>query len=143
MIPRQPCSSARSVRRIILLVEDDPVVRDVTCLTLQHAGYQVLGAASAAEALAAFSQRDGRIDLMMTDFWLPDGNGRQLSRDVRKLAPLVPVLLTSGYLDADWDCAQREPGTFFIAKPYNRQELTEAMAAIFGDQPAQSASRAG
>ena len=129
---RQPCSSERSPRRVVLLVEDEPFVRDATCRTLQNAGFDVLPAADAPEAMKLYEQRHGRIDLLMTDLGLPGRNGRQLSHDLRNTSAEIPILLTSGYIENEYDREQHESKTYFLAKPYTRAELVELMEKIFG-----------
>src|SRR5882672_6174820 len=120
---RQPCSSERSPRRVVLLVEDEPFVRDATCRTLQNAGFDVLPAADAPEAMKLYQQRHGKIDLLMTDMGLPGRNGRQLSEDLRSSSAEIPILLTSGYIENECDHEPREFKTYFLPKPYSRAEL--------------------
>jgi CheY-like chemotaxis protein len=129
---RQPCASERNPRRVVLLVEDEPFVRDATCRTLESAGFDVLSAADAQEAMKLYEQRHRKIDLLMTDMALPGRNGRQLSQDLRSTSTEIPVLLTSGYIENDYDREPREPGTYFLPKPYSRAELVESVERIFG-----------
>jgi CheY-like chemotaxis protein len=129
---RQPCASERSPRRVVLLVEDEPFVRDATCRTLQNAGFDVLPAADAQEAMKLYAQRHGKIDLLMTDMGLPGRNGRQLSQDLRSTSTDIPILMTSGYVESECDREPREPRTYFLPKPYSRTELVGLMDKIFG-----------
>jgi two-component system, cell cycle sensor histidine kinase and response regulator CckA len=129
---RQPCSSERSPRRVVLLVEDEPFVRDATCRTLQNAGFDVLPAADAHEAMKLYEQRHGKIDLLMTDMGLPGRNGRQLSHDLRSTSTEIPILLTSGYMESDCGREPYEPKTYFLPKPYTRAELVGSIEKIFG-----------
>src|SRR5271165_2169304 len=95
----QPYARAkdRSRRPIILLVEDELFVREATCGILQLAGFEVLSAENAKEALIIYEKYGRRIDLVMTDMILPGGTGHQLGLDLRAQSPLVMVLVTSGY----------------------------------------------
>ena len=129
---RQPGSSERSPRRVVLLVEDEPFVRDATCRTLESAGFDVLPAANAQEAMGLYEGRHRKIDLLMTDMGLPGRNGRQLSHDLRTSSTELPILLTSGYVESECDREPREPKTYFLPKPYTRAELVDLMGKIFG-----------
>ena len=139
----QPYRAIPGPRRVVLLVEDEPFVRDATCRTLENAGYEVLPAADAGEAMAAYESRHGKIDLLMTDMTLPGRSGRQLSLDLRTISA-VPVLLTSGYVENDWNRQPRESRNYFLPKPYTRAELVGAIEKIFKTAPKRrTASQSG
>jgi two-component system cell cycle sensor histidine kinase/response regulator CckA len=116
----------------VLLVEDEPFVRDATCRTLENAGFEVLPVGDAREAMQTYEHRHGKIDLLMTDMTLPGRSGRQLSHDLRVSSAEIPVLLTSGYIENDWERQAREPRMYFLPKPYTRAELVQALEKIFG-----------
>ena len=113
----------------ILLVEDEPFVRDATRRILQNAGFQVLSAADAHEALATYDRAGATIDLLMTDVVLPGRSGMELVEDVRQRSCGTAVLLTSGYGENGDQC--EESGTHYLPKPYSRQTLLEKIAEIF------------
>ena len=94
----QPCACAneRSGRRRILLVEDESFVREATCSILQKAGFEVLPAEDARQAMKVYEECGQSVDLVMTDMVLPGRTGQQLGQDVRKRSPDVAVLVTSG-----------------------------------------------
>ncbi len=121
--------SQSSSRRTILLVEDEPFVRDATCRILQNAGFQVLSAADAQEALATYDHVGERIDLLMTDVVLPGRSGMELVQDLRVRSSTTGVLLTSGYGESIIEC--QEFGAHYLPKPYSRQSLLEKIAEIF------------
>lgn len=131
-VTRQADTGERGLRRVVLLVEDEPFVRDATCRTLEHAGFDVIPAADAKEAMELYRQRHGRIDVLMTDLGLPGRNGRQLSQDVRGTSAEIPILLTSGYVENEYPHEPRASKTYFLPKPYTRAELVEAMNKILG-----------
>ncbi len=130
-LTRPQCTGEHSPRRVVLLVEDEPFVRDATRRTLENAGFEVLPAADAPEAMKLYLQQPARIDLLMTDMGLPGRNGRQLSQDVRSTSAEVPILLTSGYIENECDQAPRESKTYFLPKPYTRGELIGSVEKIF------------
>ena len=123
----QPYATAkqndRPRRRTILLVEDEPFVREATCSILEHAGFEVLSAEDARDAMHAYEECQQRIDLVMTDMVLPGRSGQQLGQDLRERSPEVVVLVTSGYGNAEYETEAPESRTYFLAKPYSRRTL--------------------
>lgn len=132
-LPHHLGTSEQSPRRVVLLVEDEPFVREATCHILQSAGFDVLPAADALEAMKVYEHNGRKIDLLMTDMALPGRNGRQLAHDLRDTSAEVPILLTSGYVESECDSEPREFQTYFLQKPYSRAELVETMEAILSE----------
>ena len=128
----QPCACAneRSGRRRILLVEDESFVREATCSILQKAGFEVLPAEDARQAMKVYEECGQSVDLVMTDMVLPGRTGQQLGQDVRKRSPDVAVLVTSGYGEAEYETEVPEAHTYFLAKPYSRRALVEKIETI-------------
>ena len=132
----QPCASATEKndrpRRTILLVEDEPFVREATRSILEHAGFVVLSTEGAQEAMKAYEECMGGIDLVMTDMVLPGRSGQQLGQDLRERSPQVVVLVTSGYPNPEYEAEAPESRTYFLAKPYSRRTLIEKIEQILG-----------
>jgi len=128
----QPCACAneRIGRPRILLVEDEPFVREATCSILQNAGFDVLPAEDARAAMKLYEECGHRVDLVMTDMVLPGRTGQQLGQDVRKRSPEIAVLVTSGYGEAAYETELPEASTYFLAKPYSRRTLVEKIQMI-------------
>ena len=80
----------------LLVVEDNPHVREYAKTCLEELGYAVFEAGDTADALRIL-QSGERIDLLFTDVVLPDASGRELSRHALKLRPDLPILFTTGY----------------------------------------------
>jgi len=142
----QPCAYAneRPRRRTILLVEDEPFVREATCSILESAGFEVLPAEDARAAMKVYEECKRKIDLVMTDMVLPGGTGQQLGQDLRQRSPEVVVLVTSGYSNPEYETEAPESRTYFLAKPYSRRTLVEKIEKILGAVPrARPASQAG
>jgi two-component system cell cycle sensor histidine kinase/response regulator CckA len=116
--------------RTILLVEDEPFVREATSGILRHAGFEVLPAENARQALQVYEDCAERIDLVMTDMMMPGATGQKLSCDLRRHSPDLPVLLTSGYSNQEFDVEVPALRTFFLAKPYCRCTLLEKIENI-------------
>jgi two-component system, cell cycle sensor histidine kinase and response regulator CckA len=124
------CAKGRGGRRRILLVEDEPFVREATCSILQNAGFEVLPAEDAREAMKVYEECGRSVDLVMTDMVLPGRTGQQLGQDLRQRSPEVAVLVTSGYGEAAYETESPEAHTYFLAKPYSRRGLVEKIETI-------------
>ena len=83
----------------ILYVEDEAFVREVTCEVLRSAGYRVLTAKNAAEAVRVYDQRSGDVELLLTDVVLPGETGRALACRLRRENPGLKILLVTGYAE--------------------------------------------
>jgi PAS domain S-box-containing protein len=115
----------------ILVVEDDPAIRDLTVEQLESMNYLVLHAPDGASALRILAEvRD--IDLLFTDVVLPAGmNGAELAREAVRVSPGIGVLYTSGYTDnAIVHHGRLEPGAELIAKPFRKEDLARKLRAI-------------
>jgi PAS domain S-box-containing protein len=112
----------------VLVVEDQPMVREVCRLVLEKLGYRTREAKDATEALAALEEFDD-FALVLTDFGLPgDINGVELARRVAKLDPKLPVVLMSGYADPEATGGNSLDGIRFLQKPFLQTDLAEAVA---------------
>ena len=87
--------------RTVLLVEDDPLVLDMASRGLADAGYTVLEARHGREALDLVRDHAGRLDVVITDLGMPDMDGNELARHLHAERPGLPVILISGYGDAE------------------------------------------
>jgi DNA-binding NtrC family response regulator len=142
--PTNPAATDLPQRRVILLVEDEPFVREATFNILEHAGFEVLPVADAQEAMDVYANCERRIDLVMTDMVLPGRTGEQLGQDLREHSPEVVVLVTSGYFNQEYETEEPESHTYFLAKPYSRRTLLEKIEKILGAAPlSRAASQAG
>jgi PAS domain S-box-containing protein len=84
---------------MVLLVEDEEMVREMTRQVLEMNGYNVLEASHGKEALLICAQHEGRIDLMVTDVVMPQMGGRELAECLAAARPETKVLFMSGYTD--------------------------------------------
>ena len=126
----------------ILMVEDNAEVRAYAREALEDAGYAVVEAANAEEALRRLA--DGtRIDLVFTEVVLgPDLNGRQLADVIAARGIDLPVLFTTGYSrNAIFHNGRLDPGVYRLEKPYTQTELTRRIRALLESRPASPAGR--
>ncbi len=135
-------TSDRRARRTILLVEDEPFVREATRTILEHAGFEVLPAADTRDAMKVYEECNHGIDLVLTDMVLPGGTGQQLGQVLRQQSPEIAVLVTSGYSDQD-EMEAPETRTYFLAKPYSKRTLVEKIEKILADCAAGTGGHAG
>lgn len=125
---------ARGGAEVILLVEDDDLVRVHVGSQLTALGYSVVPVVDAHQAVDVINQ-GARFDLLFTDVVMPGGmNGKQLADAVRRLRPELPVLFTSGYAEnAIAHQGQLDPGVSLLSKPYSRADLARKVrAALLG-----------
>ena len=119
----------------LLLVEDEPAVREFAAAVLRSHGYRVLQACSGIEALEVWKWHESRIVLLVTDLVLPDGlGGVELAARLRKGKPTLKVVLTSGYgNETSGEQFQPPAGTHFVRKPYRPQVLTQVVRDVLDD----------
>lgn len=117
----------------ILVVEDDPRVRRVTVARLQNAGYQVIEAETAAQALAALAAHPD-VDLLFTDIVMPGGmSGDELAREVRAARPNIKILFTSGYAEPSIAGRELAQARSWLKKPYTAKELAVRLRELLRD----------
>jgi signal transduction histidine kinase/CheY-like chemotaxis protein len=121
----------RGGKETVLVVEDEPQVRDLVSRSLSAFGYEVLVASSGGEAVAVATARQTSIQLLLTDLIMPGMNGRDLSERLTQLHPEMRVLFTSGYTENI--IAQHgilEPGIEFLSKPYTLEVLAHKVRKV-------------
>ncbi len=117
----------------ILLVEDEPNLREIARVFLQDFGYRVLEANDAEHALEL--ARTSAIDLMLTDVIMPGMSGRQLAEKVLGSQPEIKVVYMTGYTD---DMVVRhkvlEPGVALLQKPFDKTQLARKVRAVLDSE---------
>jgi CheY-like chemotaxis protein len=112
-------------------VEDEETVRRLTREVLKTQGYTVLEARDGVEALSIFEQRDGTIDLMLTDVVMPRIGGAELARRVRSISPNMKVVCMSGYTDdALLHHGVSDANIAFLQKPFTPAALTRKVREV-------------
>ncbi len=124
--------SPRGGLELILVVEDDPLLRAVTTRMLTGAGYRVLVAAHAEEALRlAHREPNDLVQLVVSDVVMPGGDGPSLVRTLRATFPELPALLVSGYTHDVLTQHDVEGGGFaFLPKPFSGAALLERVRSL-------------
>ena len=128
----------------ILLVEDDPQLRQLSSSVLTHCGYNVLTASSPEEGLAICKSNHRDIGLLVTDVVMPRINGRQLAEQIQQVCPNIRVLYISGYTDnAIVHYGVLDPGLWFLPKPFTLSALVAKVREVLDSSTATSPANRG
>jgi PAS domain S-box-containing protein len=123
----------RGAGQAVLVVEDEPSVRDAITAMLRHLGYRVTAAGSGRQALDLFAREEGRFDLVLTDVVMPDLDGEALCRHLRELAPAVRVVAMSGYPLGARGVGLLDLGAVaWVQKPITIEQLAGVVADALG-----------
>jgi PAS domain S-box-containing protein len=126
---------------MILLIEDEEIVRDLVKEMLTSFGYDVLEARNGREAIDISTEHQGRIDLIVSDVIMPGMSGPDAARQVLTQRPGTRVLFISGYTDsAIVHHGVLEAGTEFLQKPFNTESLAKKVRAVLDAEPLARAS---
>ncbi len=130
---RSPVELARG-SATVLVVEDDPAVREIATAILGDLGYRVLEAGDGEEALRMFGAHAAGMDLLLTDVVLPGRlRGREVAERITAMRPEVRVLFMSGYTENSIVHNGRlDDGVQLIAKPFKREQLARKVAEVLG-----------
>jgi len=116
----------------VLVVEDDPLQRRAERRALETLGYDVLEAADGVEAIEVFRARSPGLRAVLLDVVMPRLSGREAWAEMRRLAPEVPVLMTTGHSGPEQIDALRALGATLLPKPFGVDELSNAIAELVG-----------
>ena len=126
---------AKKSAPIILLVDDDPLIRGLGRELLERLGYRVETAQDGSEALKKY-RRLKRVDLVVLDYYLPGQNGAQVLREFKTLDKRARVLMASGFFSSRDAADLKEQGAWgLIQKPYRLTELERRIQAVLAGRP--------
>jgi two-component system cell cycle sensor histidine kinase/response regulator CckA len=112
------------VRETVLLVENENFVRDVTGEILHSAGYRVLKARNAADAMRTFRQYRDEVQLLLTDVVMPGQNGFNLAHDLKAMSLGLRTIFISGYPENSVTRkGLKQTGVFYLPKPFSAESL--------------------
>jgi PAS domain S-box-containing protein len=140
---REPVAEPNTGTETVLLVEDEPMLRELGLLVLSGLGYRVLSADNGVQALHLIEKHRGQdIHLLVTDVVMPEMGGKELAERLRVLSPHTRVLFCSGYTeDAIVHDGTLDPGISFVQKPYTVATLANKVREVLELVP--SAERPG
>lgn len=141
-----PCYQARNIHILedstaasiepghetILLVEDEPMILEMTTKMLKKLGYRVLPASTPGEAISLVQNHAVAINLLMTDVVMPEMNGRDLAKNILSLYPDLKRLFMSGYTaDVIAHHGVLDEGVHFLQKPFSMSDLAAKIREVF------------
>jgi PAS domain S-box-containing protein len=119
----------------ILLAEDDSVVRTLTKKVLEESGYTVIEAVDGEDAVSKVTEHKERIQLAILDVIMPGKNGKEVYDEIKKTAPGIRVLFTSGYTaNTIQTRGLLDEGLHFVAKPVPPRQLLRRVREVLDEQ---------
>lgn len=130
----------RTGRGTVLVADDEPEVRQLVTLLLEHSGFTVLEAKDGREAVEVYEREGHRIDLVLLDLTMPRLSGQEAFHLLLALNPRVKAIFASGYAKGQIDESVQKRIAGFVAKPYRAEDLVRAIIAAL-EQPDQDTPR--
>jgi two-component system, cell cycle sensor histidine kinase and response regulator CckA len=128
-----PHSSSIPQPATVLIVEDDPGVRDLSAKILRRRGYTVLAAEGGDEARQICERHEGAIHVLLSDVMMPGMNGPMVAKMLRSMRPDLKVVFMSGYSSAD--VARHgvvQDDAPFLQKPFTPERLANTISEVLG-----------
>ncbi|WP_419757513.1 response regulator [Acidisoma sp.] len=117
----------------VLLVEDEPLIREIMAESLEDAGFAVIQASTGDEAISVIRADMTTITALVTDFHMPGtADGGDVAHCIRQKWPNMPVVIASGRPDAMKTSWQEEHGYHLLRKPYGPRQLIGVLREIAG-----------
>ncbi len=115
----------------ILLVEDEALILQVARALLEELGFRIIEASNGREAIELYQKNSSDITLVITDLGMPVMDGYELIREIKKLNPKIPIVVTSGFGDFDINTRVKEDSVAaVISKPYNIRLMQDVLRKI-------------
>lgn len=131
--PKPPQAELKpfATKKTVVVVDDDPMMLDVLARTLQRENFELLLAGGGPEILERLSSYAGQVDLLVTDYAMPDMQGRELADKLRQRFPALKVLYQTGFSDMLFENrVELEDGAAFLEKPFTARGLREAARLV-------------
>lgn len=131
--PKPPQAELKplGVKKTVCVVDDDPMMLDVLGRILQRENFDLLMAGGGPEIMQKLADHAGPVDLLVTDYAMPDMQGRELADHVRQRFPAVKVLYQTGFSDMLFENrVELEDGASFLEKPFTARGLREAARLV-------------
>lgn len=131
--PKPPQAELKplNVKKTVCVVDDDPMMLDVLARILQRENFDLLMASGGPEMIEKLAEYSGEVDLLVTDYAMPDMQGRELAERVRHRFPAVKVLYQTGFSDMLFENrVELEEGAAFLEKPFTARGLREAARLV-------------
>ena len=131
--PKPPQAELKplTIKKTVCVVDDDPMMLDVLARILQRENFELLMATGGPEIIEKLADYPGAVDLLVTDYAMPDMQGRELAEHVRQRFPAVKVLYQTGFSDMLFENrVELEEGAAFLEKPFTARGLREAARLV-------------
>lgn len=116
----------------LLIVDDEPSVRELICLHLRSSGFEVFDTKGGREAIQIAAAPDMHIDILISDIIMPHMNGRDLANRISSMKPSIKVLFMSAYTSEILSNFKLCPeGSDFIKKPFTMAGLEERIGRVW------------
>ncbi|MCO4768541.1 MAG: PAS domain S-box protein [Deltaproteobacteria bacterium] len=119
----------------VLLAEDETGIRKMVASTLTNQGYTVLAAADGREALELYEEHGPAIDLLVLDVRMPHVDGTEVLRQIRAQDPLVPAVLSSGFIPEEKEAQALPERISYLPKPYRMPDLLFVVGRAMAGPP--------
>ena len=134
--PTAPVAPPRGHGELILVVDDEPPIREALVRTLESYNYRCFIAEDGSDALALYFARREEIDVVLTDLAMAQMDGVQLVRNLRRVDPNVRVVVSSGHIQREVAQELQSLGVSdLIEKPYNADQLLRALQKVIQRAP--------
>ncbi len=115
----------------VLVVEDDPVLLNITIQLIEFLGYSVTAATGSNEAITILRENPDKFDVVFTDYGLPKIDGVELSKMIKEISCEIPIILCSGKIDLIDASQMAEAGIVEVArKPYTINDLDSIIKRV-------------
>ena len=142
--PAQVEGSAVAQVMRVMVVDDEPAVREVLREALEAEGCEVIVAESGQKALKLFDSAGGKLDIVFTDIGMPEMSGWELAREIRRRSDTIPLAIVSGWADAiSCDDRQAIRADWVIAKPFDIGVIADIAKEVVQLKKAQPAVKSG
>lgn len=131
--PKPPQAELKplAVKKSVAVVDDDPMMLDVLARILQRENYDLVMASGGPEMMGKLAAVTGTVDLLVTDYAMPDMQGRELADQMRQRFPALKVLYQTGFSDMLFENrVELEDGAAFLEKPFTARGLREAARLV-------------
>jgi PAS domain S-box-containing protein len=132
----QPSAPKEREKEVILLVDDEEMMVDVTGKILERLGFAVVARTSSLDALETFQEKPDEFDLVITDQVMPNMTGTQLAQELLSIRPDIPIILCSGFpQNVNLEEVESIGIKKFITKPIAREEIAKIIRAVLDGSP--------
>jgi len=120
---------------LVLVVDDEESIRALAFEILEDAGYSVETASDGIEGIALVRKQPEAFSVVLLDLMMPGMDGTEAFAEIRKLAPSLPIIISSGYSEANTSSEALAGRAGYLHKPYDSAELLGCIGSVLGDFP--------